>query len=112
MIEPIGASLLCSGTGLIFGCISLILSGHQPQPVRCLLPTGFMAQPRFLIVTGRPPFGGHFAPQPQPKITASTPIFLFEILILACDLDLESLLCLMEPSVCSVKSFIRTGVPV
>jgi hypothetical protein len=27
MIEPIGASLLCSGTGLIFGCISLILSG-------------------------------------------------------------------------------------
>jgi hypothetical protein len=37
---------------------------------------------------------------------------LFEIPILACDLGLKSLICLMEPSVCSIKFLLRTGVPV
>jgi len=57
-------------------------------------------------------FDGHVAPRLGRKITSATSIFLFEILILACDFDLESLICLMESLVCSIKSLIWTGVPV
>src|SRR6185437_1799446 len=48
MIDPIGPSLLRSGTSLIFSGTSLSQSGARRQPV-------FMAQPGSLVVTGRLP---------------------------------------------------------